>query len=379
MKAREMEILAKLVILVGNMAAYSKEEKIKIVEFYFATKSVTQTQRNFRRHFKARTAPCRNTVLSLTEKFIREGSVGNLWEGSTGTSRSARTEEMIMKAKDIIERNPRAPVRHLSQQVGVSLSSARRILREDLGLYPYKIWTRQKLTPKNMMDRVAFCKWFMRKCRASDAFLHSVWFTDEAHFHLDGRINTRNNRFWGTEPPDMVEERPLHSLKCTAWCAVSCSGVIGPFWFEDRVGRTQTVSAERYRRVFEQFLEVMQRRCADNYATQWYQQDGATPHTARATIQLIKESFGERVISRNTPHPWPANSPDLNPLDFFLWGHLKAEVYKGKPETLSQLKRAVTTAVRALSVNTCRQAVENLRRRAEVCVARNGRHLEHVL
>ena len=27
------------------------------------------------------------------------------------------------------------------------------------------------------------------------------------------------------------------------------------------------------------------------------------------------------------PVPWPARSPDLNPLDLFLWGHLKTLVY----------------------------------------------------
>ena len=32
-------------------------------------------------------------------------------------------------------------------------------------------------------------------------------------------------------------------------------------------------------------------------------------------------------IGQGGPVPWPARSPDLNPLDFWLWGHLKAMVY----------------------------------------------------
>ena len=288
--------------------------------------SVMQTQRHVRNHFKTKTAPARNSILSLTEKFIREGTVDNLWEGSTGTTRYARTEKVVEKAKVIMEAHPREPIRHLSQQVGVSASSAWRIVREDLGLYPYRMWTRQKLTPKNMDDRVAFCTWFLLQCQASDAFLHNVWFTDEAHFHLDGRINTQNNRYWATTPPDIVEERPLHSLKCPAWCAVSSSGVIGPFWFQDRAGLTQTVTAARYRCIFKHFVAAMQRRCADTYCIQWFQQDGATPHTANETVQLIQQHFGERVISRNTRHPWPANSPDLSPPDLFLWEDLKGKV-----------------------------------------------------
>ena len=82
-------------------------------------------------------------------------------------------------------------------------------------------------------------------------------------------------------------------------------------------------------------------KCADTYATQWFQQDGATPHAAGATIGLIREYSGGCIISRNTRHPWPANFPDLSPLDYFLWGHLRSTVYKDNPKELKQLKRAV--------------------------------------
>ena len=37
----------------------------------------------------------------------------------------------------------------------------------------------------------------------------------------------------------------------------------------------------------------------------WFQQDGATSHTANVTINLLETNFGERVISRNGPVGWP--------------------------------------------------------------------------
>ncbi|GFT63536.1 hypothetical protein TNCV_870091 [Trichonephila clavipes] len=49
----------------------------------------------------------------------------------------------------------------------------------------------------------------------------------------------------------------------------------------------------------------------------WFQQDGATCHTARATIDLLKDTFGDRLISRFGPVNWPPRSCDLTPLDFF--------------------------------------------------------------
>ncbi|GFW86555.1 hypothetical protein TNCV_4333391 [Trichonephila clavipes] len=49
----------------------------------------------------------------------------------------------------------------------------------------------------------------------------------------------------------------------------------------------------------------------------WFQQDGATCHTARATIDLLKDPFGDRLISRFGPVNWPPRSCDLTPLDYF--------------------------------------------------------------
>ncbi|GFV50259.1 uncharacterized protein TNCV_621711 [Trichonephila clavipes] len=56
----------------------------------------------------------------------------------------------------------------------------------------------------------------------------------------------------------------------------------------------------------------------------WFQQDGATCHTARATIDLLKDTFGDRLISRFRPGNWPPRSCGLTPLGYFLWGYVKS-------------------------------------------------------
>ena len=50
----------------------------------------------------------------------------------------------------------------------------------------------------------------------------------------------------------------------------------------------------------------------------WFQQNGATYHTARATMDLLRSEFGERFISRSGPVNWPPRSCDLTLLDYFL-------------------------------------------------------------
>ncbi|GFT10507.1 transposable element Tcb1 transposase [Trichonephila clavipes] len=63
----------------------------------------------------------------------------------------------------------------------------------------------------------------------------------------------------------------------------------------------------------------------------WFQQDGTTCHIARATIDLLKDTFGDRLISRFGPVNWPPRSCDLTPLDYFMWGYVKALVYADRP------------------------------------------------
>ena len=59
-------------------------------------------------------------------------------------------------------------------------------------------------------------------------------------------MNAKNNIFWGSTPPEHYLQRPLHSVKCTAWVAISKHGIIGPFWLEDDNERSVTINTERY-------------------------------------------------------------------------------------------------------------------------------------
>ena len=59
------------------------------------------------------------------------------------------------------------------------------------------------------------------------------------------------------------------------------------------------------------------------------------------TINLLCETFGDRIICRNGPVNWPPRSCDLTILDYFLWGFVKSMVNSNKPETLLQLEENI--------------------------------------
>ncbi|GFX45818.1 transposable element Tc3 transposase [Trichonephila clavipes] len=111
-------------------------------------------------------------------------------------------------------------------------------------------------------------------------------------------------------------ETPLHPEKLTVWCALWAGGIIGPYFFKNDKGHSYTVNGDRYRAMITNcFIPEL-----NNHDVQelWFQQDGATCQTARATIDLLKDTFGDRLISRFGPVNWPPKSCDLTPLDYFL-------------------------------------------------------------
>ncbi|GFY24194.1 uncharacterized protein TNCV_1012471 [Trichonephila clavipes] len=127
--------------------------------------------------------------------------------------------------------------------------------------------------------------------------------------------------------PQVYVETPLHPEKLTVWCALWAGGIIGPYFFKNDEGHNVTVNGDRYRAMITNFFIPE----LNNHDVQelWFQQDGATCHTARATIDLLKETFGDRLISRFGPVNRPPRSCDLTPLDYFLWGLCKVICLSG--------------------------------------------------
>ena len=60
-------------------------------------------------------------------------------------------------------------------------------------------------------------------------------------------------RYWADTNPHELHERPLHSPKVTVWCAISSTGIVGPWFFEENVV-TVTVNSDRYVNMLEDFF-----------------------------------------------------------------------------------------------------------------------------
>lgn len=70
----------------------------------------------------------------------------------------------------------------------------------------------------------------------------------------------------------------------------------------------------------------------------WFQQDCIPPHTARATIDVVKPLFPGCLILKIGDFDWPSHSLDLIPPVFYLWRYWKSKLYINKTKTLAELK-----------------------------------------
>ncbi|GFX42473.1 uncharacterized protein TNCV_1520371 [Trichonephila clavipes] len=185
--------------------------------------------------------------------------------------------------------------------------------------------------------RRRFVEWAQNEIAVVPDFHKRILFSDEAHFYLNGYVNKQNCCIWSEANPQVYVETPLHPEKLTVWCALWAGGIIGPYFFKNDEGHNVTVKGDRYRAMITNFFIPE----LNNHDVQelWFQKDGATCHTARATIDLLKDTLGDRLISRFGPVNWPPRSCDLTPLDYFLWGYVKRQGEK-KSEREKEEKRA---------------------------------------
>lgn len=144
--------------------------------------------------------------------------------------------------------------------------------------------------------------------------------------------------------------------------------IVGSIFFNE------IINADRYCSIIlTPFLNDLR---ADEQRDAFFQQDGATPHTARQSMTMLHQVFGERLISKGL---WPPRSPDLTPLDFFMWGAAKAYVYARNPLNIHQLETEISNFITSTSQETLNAVFQNMCRRIDLCLSVGGAHFQHLL
>jgi hypothetical protein len=269
-----------------------------------------------------------------------------------------------------VARNPNISSRR--NNLALSQSAFSRIIRLDLHYHPYRIHVRHALEAGDPQRRLAFCQWLTAQ---NQRFLTNVIISDEAAFYLNGRVNTWNVRQYAARnnAPNFTYDIPNNRAKIVIWVGLMGNNtLIGPYIFQ------QNVNGQVYLNMINQFvvpglIASYGQRQNGSIPRVWWIQDGAPAHRAAIVRNRLQQLFPNRVVGLGHGVEWPPRSPDLTPLDFFLWGYLKNKVYQTVPANLVDLQNRIQVQIRALRRNRMvRHAVNSMRRRAAQCIAVQG-------
>ena len=139
------------------MEQYTPRERSEIVEIYIQqNKSIVKTQRAFKKLKNVKSAPSKNTIKRLYEKFSTGEALSN--PKRPNKSRPRRSAENIAAVRASVESSPRTSQKRRSQQLRMARSTLQRIIRVDLHLFPYKIQLTQRLLPADKPRRLEWAQ-----------------------------------------------------------------------------------------------------------------------------------------------------------------------------------------------------------------------------
>lgn len=243
-------------------------------------------------------------------------------------------------------------------------------------MHPYKIDLVQHLRAGDSTRRLEFIAWFNIQFHNYPLIVNHILWSDESKFTNNGIMNKQNHRYWDDTNPHWSRETNFQTVwGINVWCGLVGGKLIGPYFYDG------TLNGRRYLNFLTNELpRLLEDVSLDTREHMFFQQDGAPAHNAIIVRQKLNEMFPNRWIGTYGVVPWPARSPDLTPLDFFLWGHLKTVVYADLPVNLQDLKNKIQAACEILREEQIKAATTTeFLRRLESCLEHYGGNFEQFI
>lgn len=319
------------------------------------------------------------TVKSICRRVDETGCAVERKQGS-GRPKSARNFENIQQVGELICSQEGAAGTHLStrqiaNELNISQSSVCRIAKKDLNMKAFRRVPAQVISDATRQKRFQRARDLLRRITQKKS--KHVFFTDEKNFYLNPPISHQNNRVWGAgrksdiEPSRLLVEREKFAAHLMVSAGV-CFGGKGKLHFVEEKAK---VNAAYY---LDKLLPMLINDCKQLLPLGFtFQQDGAPAHTARVTQDWLEANCNDFIAKDE----WPPNSPDLNPLDYHVWGAMLEAFHKlhPKPNTISGLKCVLQKIWEELPQEPIDKAVLKFRARLQACISANGGHFEHLM
>ena len=333
--------------------------------------------------------PCPNRKY-MHRLLIKFRAFGDLKNTKRSRQRPVRNNDNVTSVSAYYQLKPGTSLRNFIDEgnLDMSLSSLRNILKDDLGLKPYKCRKFHKLNGRSDFDQRYFmCKTFLESIRNDSSLLSNILWTDECFLKINGVQNHHNIYWWGSENPHIFVEQQVNAKGVMVFVGITSWGPVGPFFFDELLTNSgkrnkNSVNGDSYTellktKVIPELSELFPRDVVDKFI---YQLDGAPGHRTASVIRCLNENFPSRWWGNRGPMHWAPRSPDLTPLDFSFWGCLRHNVYKHRPNTLIELKQVIKEEVKKFSLDYFQKiCLDTVPTRMEECRKSSGQTIEPFL
>lgn len=163
------------------------------------------------------------------------------------------------------------------------------------GQFPNSRNNRPNIMHAKSEQRLQFCNWFVNQ--QEPHFSENILFTDDLDVRGDGISN---------------------NFVFKVWAGIIHKKLIGPVKFP------MNYNGQNYSDFLKESLPHLLREF--RIENIWYMHDGAPPHQTEKVRNQLTSVFLNRWIGKDGPVTWPAYSPDLNPMDFYVWAKIKETI-----------------------------------------------------
>jgi inhibitor of nuclear factor kappa-B kinase subunit alpha len=288
-----------------------------------------------------------NIPVRTVYRIIKEGRVERKVSGPPVNKKV--NQKFLDKLAKAVEKEPNLSIRKHAKKLKVADSTARKALKM-LGKRSLVRPPAPLLTDRLKELRLERSKKLLSRLRKLPESMVKI-FSDKKMFTVDQVYNRRNDRVIVDEGQSATPvNKTKHPAGVMMLGIVSSDGKKCPPIF---IPSGLKVNTDVYIGLLEQHLVPWLRK---NYPEGNYvfQQDGAPAHTSNRTQKWMAENLAN-FWSKEV---WPPSSPDLNPLDYSVWGVLEGKACKTSHPSVDALKVSIVKAWRTLSkeyiVKTCR-------------------------
>lgn len=326
-----------------------------------------------RRNIASQLSIPESTVGRISRKVKNDPKLGFIHKKRSGAPRkvTATSERRLVRH---VRQNPFSTINELTTPTKSGYDLHRHTIRKVLnnnGIGSFQPRTKPYLSPSHAKKRLDWAR-DMTELRVGDIDnLRTIIFTDESTFEV-GQISSAP-RVLRKKGEAYLPQHLRPSFKSgrstiSVWGAISYD-FKGPLVFMPQ-GERMTSQTYINGILSQQGYDFYEKISHEHGFAVW-QQDGAPCHTAKGSMQWMKE-MGMEVL------PWPAQSPDVNPIEN-IWSILKTRISKRRHHstTIPALKAALADEWEKLTIEDIRPVVGSMRERISLLVTAKGHSLKY--